>query len=45
VGISYSDDSAKAVATINEVLRNTTEVCQDPVPLVGIKDFADSSIK
>jgi small conductance mechanosensitive channel len=44
VGISYNDDPESAINIINEVLATFEEIQQDPAPLVGIEDFADSAI-
>lgn len=44
VGISYRDDPEKAIALLQGVLGNFSEICQDPAPQVGIEAFADSAI-
>jgi len=44
VGISYADDPQKAVEVIRQLLADENEVAKTPQPLVGIDDFADSSI-
>ncbi len=44
VGISYSDDPSRAIAEITRILAATPQVCQEPAPLVGIEEFADSAI-
>ncbi len=44
VGISYSDEPARAIAAINTILATTPQVCKEPPPLVGIEEFADSAI-
>jgi small conductance mechanosensitive channel len=44
IGISYADDPQKAVEVIRQVLADEEEVAKTPQPLVGIDDFADSSI-
>lgn len=44
VGISYHDDPGKAIALLQNVLANFSEICQDPAPQVGIEAFADSAI-
>ena len=44
IGISYSDDPEKAIATVKEALRRFPQVAEFPVPQVGIKEFGDSSV-
>ena len=44
VGISYSDEPAKAVEVIRFQLKAIEEVTQTPPPQIGIEAFADSSI-
>jgi len=44
VGISYQDDPEKAIETLREVLAGFDDICTDPLPQVGIEEFADSSI-
>ncbi|MEN8258902.1 MAG: mechanosensitive ion channel family protein [Thermodesulfobacteriota bacterium] len=44
VGISYSDDPARAIAAIEKILAASPQVCTTPGPLVGIDEFADSAI-
>ncbi len=44
VGISYSDDPKKAVRVVEEVLKASVNVIQEPPPLVGVAEFADSAI-
>ncbi len=44
VGISYDSDPEKAIAVIKKALEETDKVNTERSPLVGIEDFADSSI-
>lgn len=44
VGIAYDSDPEIAVATIRQALENTEGVSAERPPLIGIEDFADSSI-
>ena len=44
VGISYSDDSEKAIRVIRETLSVFNEVVPEPTPQVGIENFGDSSV-
>jgi small conductance mechanosensitive channel len=44
VGIAYDSDPDRAITVIREALAKTDKVSQDRAPLVGIEDFADSSI-
>ena len=44
VGVAYATDLNRALATINEVLRNNPRVLKEPVAIVGVTTFADSSI-
>ncbi len=44
VGISYASDPEKAIAIIQEVLKQNPNVVQAPAPQVGIKEFGDSSV-
>ncbi len=44
VGVAYDTDLNKALAAINEVLRNSPQMLKDPVPFVGISVLAPSSI-
>ena len=44
VGISYSDDPAKAVSIISAILKGHTAVSPNSPPQVGIDNFGDSSI-
>jgi len=44
VGIAYDSDTSKAISVIHDALLRTGKVSKDRKPLVGIEDFADSSI-
>jgi len=44
VGISYDSDYKKAIAVITQVLEKEEHMSKNRKPLVGIEDFADSSI-
>lgn len=45
IGISYSDDPAKAVALILETMKHLPKISQAPAaPQVGVDNFGDSSI-
>ncbi len=44
VGIAYDSDPDKAIAAIRQALEKTDKVSKTRMPLVGIEDFADSSI-
>jgi small conductance mechanosensitive channel len=44
VGISYSDDPEEAITVIKEALLRFAEVSRNPAPIVGIREFGDSSI-
>jgi len=44
IGISYDSNPDKAIEVINAALMATDKVSKDRPPLVGIEDFADSSI-
>ena len=44
VSISYESDPDKAIAVIRQALEGTDKVSQERKPLVGIEDFADSSL-
>jgi len=44
VGISYDSDYKKAIAVITHVLEKEEQMSKKRKPLVGIEDFADSSI-
>jgi len=44
VGIAYDSDPGKAIAAIRQALDETDGVSREKPPLIGIEDFADSSI-
>jgi len=44
LGVSYDSDTDKAIEAIKHALEKTDKVSKDRKPLVGIEDFADSSI-
>lgn len=44
IGISYKNDPERAVKIIQDVLSEIQEVAKQPMPQVGIEQFADSSI-
>ena len=44
VGISYSDDSEKAIRVIQDTLQEFKAVAKDPGPQIGIENFGDSSV-
>jgi len=44
VGIAYDSDTDKAIQVITDALAQTDKVTQERKPLVGIEEFADSSI-
>ncbi|WP_428087370.1 mechanosensitive ion channel family protein [Candidatus Thioglobus sp.] len=44
IGIAYSSDTNKAIAVIQASLAKIDNISQERAPLVGIDDFADSSI-
>ena len=44
IGISYSDDPAKAIGVILDSLKRFSKVTQSPPPQIGIDGFGDSSI-
>jgi small conductance mechanosensitive channel len=44
VGISYDDDPEKAISVIRETLNSSSDVVDNPVPQIGIDEFADSSV-
>lgn len=45
VGVAYDTDLNKALATIDEVLRNNPRVLKEPAAGTGISVLADSSIQ
>jgi small conductance mechanosensitive channel len=44
MGISYGDDIARAIATIQKVLASDPRVFQDPEPVIAVSELADSSV-
>ena len=44
VKVAYSADIKRAIAVINEVLKDNAMVLKEPEPLVGVSTLADSSI-
>jgi len=44
VGVSYDDDLATAVDTINKILAADSRVLPDPEPVVAVAELADSSV-
>jgi len=44
IGISYDDDPQKAIQIIQEALKKTPEIVDEPAPQIGIEEFADSSV-
>jgi small conductance mechanosensitive channel len=44
IGISYDDDIARAVETIQRILAADSRVLEDPEPVVAVADLADSSV-
>ena len=44
VGISYGDDSQKAIETIQTALAQIPEIVAEPAPQIGIQEFGDSSV-
>lgn len=44
VGVAYDTDPELAVAVVRKAVTETPGVCLDKSPLVGIEEFADSSI-
>jgi small conductance mechanosensitive channel len=44
MGISYDDDIARAVETINKVLAADARVLKEPEPVVAVAELADSSV-
>lgn len=44
VGISYGSDPEKAIDIIEKILEGFDHISKDPAPLIGIQEFADSSI-
>ena len=44
IGISYADDSQKAIKTIQTALKKIPDIVEEPAPQIGIQEFADSSV-
>ena len=44
IGISYDDDPQKAIGIIQETLQKIPDIVNEPVPQIGIEEFADSSV-
>lgn len=44
IGISYDDDPEKAIAVISGILSSDSKIPTDPLPRIGIEEYADSSI-
>jgi len=44
VGVAYDTDIAVALAAIDSVLRANARVLQEPAPVVGVSQLADSSV-
>jgi small conductance mechanosensitive channel len=44
MGISYGDDIARAIETIEKVLAGDSRVLEDPAPVVAVGELADSSV-
>lgn len=44
VGVAYSTDMNKALSAIDEVLRSSAHVLQDPAPLIHVTLLSDSSV-
>lgn len=44
IGVSYDDDLAVAVSTIERVLQEDARVLAEPAPLVAISELGDSSV-
>jgi len=44
IGISYGDDIARAIETIQKVLASDPRVLRDPEPFVAVSELADSSV-
>jgi small conductance mechanosensitive channel len=44
VGVSYDDDLAVAVSTIERVLREDERVLAEPAPVVAVSELGDSSV-
>ena len=44
VGIAYEDDPKQAISVIQAVLAGIDDVCQEPMPQVGLENFGESSL-
>ena len=44
VGVAYNTDIDLALRTVEKVLRANVRVLQEPVPVVGVRQLADSSV-
>jgi len=44
IGISYDDDIAVAISTIERILASETRVLQDPEPMIAVSELGDSSV-
>jgi len=45
IGISYDSDPQKAIAVIQQCLKEMNPACNEPEPQVGIDNFGDSAIE
>jgi small conductance mechanosensitive channel len=43
-GIGYDDDLLKAKLILQEIIKGSDFVLDDPAPLIGVKELADSSV-
>ncbi|MBN2255887.1 MAG: mechanosensitive ion channel [Deltaproteobacteria bacterium] len=44
IGVSYGDDIQKVKDVLNDVLTAESRILQDPTPMVGVLELADSSV-
>jgi small conductance mechanosensitive channel len=44
IGISYSDDIAKAKEIVSDLLQKEKRVLPDPAPVIAVSELADSSL-
>jgi small conductance mechanosensitive channel len=44
IGISYDDDTQKAIDAIQTALQKIPDIVAEPAPQIGIEEFADSSV-
>lgn len=44
IGISYEDDPEKGISVVKQTLAKFSDVAQTPEPVVGVSEFADSSV-